>query len=96
MSSRASTPLEIDSITSQASASNSQSSLPNAFGRMMSSSQPASNIVVKDKCPRPTPTYNDKYNPEELPPDDLPENYSPYVRGESLYDDRPVVARLPE
>jgi hypothetical protein len=96
MSSRTSTPLELDSITSQASASNSQTSLPNAFGRMMSSSQPALHIVVKDKCNRPEPTYNHNYDPDKVPRDDLPGGYSPYIFGEPLYDDRPVVmSRLP-
>jgi hypothetical protein len=96
MSSRTSTPLEIDSTTSQASRNNLQGPLPNAFGRMMSSSQPAQAIVVKDKCDRPTPTYNHNYNPNEPPRDDLPKGYSPYVYGEPLYDDRPaIISRLP-
>jgi hypothetical protein len=90
MSSHTSIPLELDSNASQASASNSQTTLPNVFGRMMSSSQPAAHIAIKDKCPRPTPNYNDNYNPDLLR-DNLPGGYSPYVRGEPLYDDRPVI-----
>ena len=59
-------PLELNFNASQASASNSQASLPNVFGRIISSSQQAAYIAIKDKCPRPTPTYNNNYNPELL------------------------------
>src|SRR6266498_5505949 len=76
--------------------SESQSSLPNTFGRMIGSGQPAEPKVVKDRYNRPPPTYNYNYNPEEPARDNLPKGYSPYVCGEPLYDDRLViVARLP-
>jgi hypothetical protein len=69
-------PLELNSNASQASASNSQTSLPNVFGRIISSSQQAAYIAIKDKCP--TPIYNNNYNPELLR-DNLPGGYSPYI-----------------
>jgi hypothetical protein len=96
MSSCGLTPLEIDSITSLLPTIDSQSSLPNVFGCMMQSNRLSLPTVVKDKCPRPEPTYNNNYNPNEPPRDDRPKDYSPYVQGEPLYDDRPVViANLP-
>jgi hypothetical protein len=83
-------PLELDSNASQAFASNSQTTLPNVFGRMISNSQPAAYIAIKDKCLRPTSTYNNNYNPDILR-DNLPGGYSSYVREELLYNDRPVI-----
>jgi hypothetical protein len=83
-------PLELDSNASQAFASNSQTFLPNVFGRIISSSQPAAYIAIKDKCPRLTPTYNNNYNPELLR-DNLLGDYSPYVREGLLYDNRRVI-----
>ncbi len=96
MSSCAFTPLSNVPESSQASASNSQTDTTDVFARMMGGSRPILNIVVKDKCPRLIPQYNDNYNPEEPPRADLPRNYSPYVRGEPLHDNRNVVvAHLP-
>jgi len=99
MSSGASTHLSNVSESSQASASNFQSDATDAFARIMGGSRTIPNIVnivMKDKCPRPIPQYNDNYNPEEPPRPDLPSNYSPYVRGEPLHDNRNVVvAHLP-
>lgn len=96
MSSRASTPLEIDASTFQASANSSRSTLPSAFGRMMQPGRPAAAVIVHDQCKRPEPIYNDKYNPYTLTLGDIDEAYSPYVYGEPLYDDRAViVANLP-
>src|ERR1700733_7790412 len=100
MPSRQSTPLELDSTASQASAAPSGSSLPNAFGRMMTSReaiQATQNSLRRDRCKRPTPIYNSNYNPFESPSGDVPPAYSPYVFGEPLFDDREVViARLPK
>jgi hypothetical protein len=53
-------------------------------------------LIRRDTCKRPEPIYNANYNPYEKPPKDQPGGYSPYVYGEPLWDDRPViVARLP-
>jgi hypothetical protein len=66
------------------------------LGSLSDSSRPIIATVVKDKCPRPTPTYNNNYDPDEVPCDNLHKGYSPYVKGEPLYNDRPVVRdRLP-
>ena len=75
---------------------NSQSNPPNAFSVLIGGSRPVALTVVKDKCPRLEPIYNLNYNLDELPRSDLPKDYSLYVRGEPLYNDRPViVANLP-
>jgi hypothetical protein len=45
---------------------------------------------------RPTPQYNHNYDIYKKPSNDIRCDYSPYVYGEPLYDDRPIiVARLP-
>ncbi len=52
--------------------------------------------IKRDRCARPTPTYNHNYNPYKKPSVGLRRDYSPYVYREPLYDDRPItVARLP-
>src|ERR1700733_7031462 len=90
MSSRDSTPFDIGSIGSQASAAALVSTLPSAFGRMMHTNRATAAPPKQDLCRRPTPTYNDNYNPYQVPSKDPDENYSPYVWGEPLYDDRLV------
>jgi hypothetical protein len=96
MSSRAFTPLELDANTSEASANSSRSTLPSVFGRMMQPSRPTAAVIAHDRCKRPEPIYNDKYNPYTLILGDIDETYSLYVYGEPLYDDRAViVANLP-
>jgi hypothetical protein len=97
MSSRYSTPLENDTIASQASTTASGSTIPNAFSRLMTAAPVVQSTAKRDLCTRPTPTYNQYYNPFQVPADDLYSGYSPYVYGEPLYDDRAiVVARLPK
>jgi hypothetical protein len=54
-------------------------------------------LCHKDTCERPMPLYNDKYNPFEPARDDLPSDYSPYVNGEPLFNDKAViVTNLPK
>ena len=84
MSSYGPTPPEIDSITLLQPTIDLQSSLPNAFGRMMHSSRLSVPTMVKDKCPRLEPTYNNNYDPNESPRNDQPKDYSLYVQGEPL------------
>ena len=92
MASCHSTPLENDTMASQASGS----TLPNVFSRMMAPAPVVQSTAKRDRCTRPTLTYNHNYNPYEKPSVDLRRDYSPYVYGEPLYDDRPItVARLP-
>jgi hypothetical protein len=96
MPSRHSTPLENDTMASQASSITSGSTLPNAFSRMMGPAPVIQSAAKRDSCARPTPQYNHNYNPYKKPSNDLQCDYSPYVYGEPLYDDRPIiVARLP-
>jgi hypothetical protein len=99
MGSRQNTPIDLtfEASSSRAiSAVPSESSLPNAFGRMMAGKPKVQEVIRRDRCTRLEPTYNVNYNPFEKPPKDLPRGYSPYVFGEPLWDDRPVVvARLP-
>jgi hypothetical protein len=79
MSSQASTPLELDSTTSQTSAVASGSTLPSVFSHMMQNSGPTALLPVRDRCFRPTPQYNDKYNLYEPLAVDREETYSSYV-----------------
>ncbi len=96
MASCHSAPLENDTTASQASTTASRSTLPNAFSRMMAPAPVVQSTAKRDRCARPTPTYNHNYNPYEKPSVDLCRDYSPYVYGEPLYDDRAItVARLP-
>jgi hypothetical protein len=96
MSSRAPSPLEVDSMAYQASASTSGTPLPNAFGLIMALNQSSASTLVRDQCSRPEPVYNNRYNLYKPPSINIDEEYSPYVYGEPLFDDRPViVAYLP-
>ena len=74
------------STRSTSVATTSQSSIPNAFGRMK-----GRDPILRDTCIRPTPQYNTNYNPYAIPRKDLPAGYNPYVFKEPLYDDRPVI-----
>ena len=95
MSSRHSTPLENDTTASQASTNASGSTLPNAFSRMMGPAPTGQSTQKRDRYIRLKPQYNRNYNPFEKPPNDLRPDYSPYVFGEPLYDDRAIIiARL--
>jgi hypothetical protein len=86
MSSRHSTPLENDTTASQASTTASGLTMPNAFSRLMAAAPVVQSTVKRDLCTRPTPVYNQYYNPFQVPVDDLHPDYSPYVYGEPLYD----------
>jgi hypothetical protein len=62
----------------------------------MRPSQLAALAFVRDRCTRPEPTYNDKYNPHTLSPDDIKAGYSPYVSSQSLYNNRAdIIKNLP-
>jgi hypothetical protein len=84
-------PDDSGNILSQSPTENS-----NVFSVLIGSSKLAADTIVKDKCKRLIPTYNHNYNPDKLPPTDLPGGYLLYVFGEPLFDDRAVLlARLP-
>lgn len=91
------TPAEPGSFAPESSMTTSEPALPNAFGLLMQGkASTAKSIQLRDRCKRPTPIYNDNYDPTKTPPEDLPASYSPYIFGEPLFDDRPVItARLP-
>jgi hypothetical protein len=96
MSSRHSTPLENDNTASQVSSITSRSTLPNAFSRMMGPAPVIQSTAKRDRYTRPIPQYNHNYDLYKKPSNDLRRDYSPYIYGEPLYDDRPIiVARLP-
>ncbi len=65
------------------------SSLPSAFDRL-GKSRVGQNVTNRDHCFRPTPIYNDNYNPYKPLNLDKPTDYSLYVFGEPLFDDRPI------
>ena len=65
----------------------------NAFSRLML--RAPVNIVKRDTYTRPTLSYNSNYDPYKLPSETRALGYSPYVFGEPLFNDRPVLrARL--
>ena len=54
-------------------------------------------VILRDRCKRPTPIYNKNYNPHEALRVDILKGYSPYIFKEPLFDDRlVVVAQLPK
>jgi hypothetical protein len=63
MSSRYSTLLKNNTIVSQASTNASRLTLPNAFSRLMGPAPVIQSTVKQDLCARPTPVYNQYYNP---------------------------------
>jgi hypothetical protein len=89
-----------DATTPIPSDTTASSTPANAFTTLMgrgpnSVIQPIQHL--RDRCNRPTPSYNFNYNPNESQRDDLPGGYSPYIRGEPLFDDRAIVlAQLPK
>jgi hypothetical protein len=96
MPSHYSTPLEDNTTASQALSITSGSTLPNAFSRIMGPAPVIQSTAKRDSCVRPTPRYNHNYDLYKKPSDDIRCDYSPYIYGEPLYDDRPIiVARLP-
>jgi hypothetical protein len=96
MSSHADSPTNIsdDPLTSyEPLPAPTTSTLPNAFGRMMGESSATINYLL-DK--QPAMTYNHNYNPHQAPEEGHDPAYSPYVYGERLYDDRPIImTRIP-
>jgi hypothetical protein len=84
------------STRSTSIAMTSQSSIPNAFGHMMQNEK-GHNTLLRDTCLCPIPKYNTNYNPYATPREDLPNDYSPYVFKEPLYDNRAIiVTELPK
>jgi hypothetical protein len=69
--------------------------MPNAFSRLMAVAPVVQSTAKRDLYTRPTPVYNQYYNPFQVLVDDLYPDYSLYVYGEPLYDDYVIiVARL--
>jgi len=83
------------SIRSTSTTRSQSTSIPNAFNRLMGKQNPNPG-ELRDTCLRPTPVYNEDYNPYVVPRKDLPTQYNPYAFKQPLYDDRPgIVAHLP-
>src|SRR6266536_2741342 len=92
MSSRDSTPLELlllDLTASRSIPTPSMSSLPNAF-ELLGRVEPVVAPIQQDRYFRPTPEYNDNYNPYKPPNINKPVDYSPFMPREPLFDDRPI------
>src|SRR6266487_4403976 len=92
MASRHATPLslgQIDLTSTQSKPTPLEASLPSAFDRL-GKSRVGQNVTNRDHCFRPTPIYNDNYNPYKPLNLDKPTDYSLYVFGEPLFDDRPI------
>ncbi|KAG4427744.1 hypothetical protein IFR05_016772 [Cadophora sp. M221] len=78
----------IDDGESRASPAASSTSLVNPFATMMAPQSSKESKMLRDRCFRPTPTYNDNYNPTKPPSELIKAEYSPYDFGEPLFDDR--------
>jgi hypothetical protein len=95
MSFRSSTLLELDAIASQASAATFGPSVPFTFGCIIAPTQATASSFVRDRCQRPKPVYNNKYDLSKPSPNNLTKDYSPYAYEELLYNNRAlVVTRL--
>lgn len=71
----------------------SDSTVTNAFGRMMNAPREPVRLSARDRCQRPPITFNHNYNPNEVPQANADPKYSPYSYGEPLHDDRPFHLR---
>ena len=99
MSSCHETPIDLSEDTRNLLVVASESTPPNAFGRMMGATASTASSPApqqRDRCKRPVPSYNSNYDPYKLPADTLPGGYSPYVNREPLFDNRAIIVnRLP-
>jgi hypothetical protein len=96
MSSQAPYIPEIDSTPTQASSSALVLTRPSVFTSIISSSRPATILVVRDLCHRLTLYYNSKYNLYKLLNEHLDPSYSLYAWGEPLHDNLiPFTLTLP-
>jgi hypothetical protein len=76
-------------------ASTASTVAPNAFGLIMRGKPPIPYPVQRDKCYRPPPTYTDYYDLYKAPLAKRLLDYSLYLPGKPLFDNREViVARL--
>lgn len=97
--SRRTSPILIDGAAFEGSVALAATSTVSIFGRMMvnanvlASLAPVALTSFRDLCQRPTPQYNKLYNPFQPQKLDLPSDYSPYIHGQPLFDDREVDLR---
>ena len=77
--------LDIDDPMLQSAPENST-----VFLRIIGAKPPTTGPIVKDKCKRLKPTYNENYDPAKPPRIGLDPSYSLYVNGEPLFNNRPV------
>ena len=68
----------------------SESSLPDAFGRMIGESVVQS-IAYRDKCKRPLLLYNNNYDPYKPANSNLLVGYTLYAFREPLFNDREAI-----
>ena len=61
------------------------------FSRMIYNSRLSILTIVKDKCPRLEPTYNNNYDLNESPHNDQLKDYLLYIQGEPLYNNKPII-----
>jgi len=91
------TPIDLTSRDPSIGPSESSSNLPKVFNQMIRGAPVNQKKELRDRCRRPEPIYNYNYNPFAPPPEDRRPDYSPYIVGEPLHDDREVIlARLPK
>ncbi|KAH7348972.1 hypothetical protein BKA65DRAFT_501830 [Rhexocercosporidium sp. MPI-PUGE-AT-0058] len=96
--SRSATPINIDNVASRASRALFASTVGatiDPFTRIIGlrHKEPLPpTFVIKDRCIRLIPLYNDNYDPFKPARDNLKLNYSPYSFREPLFNDRPVKA----
>ena len=90
MSSRGSTPRELERIILEGSEEPPALPTKNAFTVLEQPKSIPPPTARRDRYQRPPPAFNDNYNPN-LPPNlSKPIDYSPFVPREPLFNDRPV------
>jgi hypothetical protein len=74
----------------------SNNTLINPFQDMMAPEVVKKRTLIRDRCFRLTPIYNDCYDPDKPPNISNHDDYLPYDFGEPLFDDRKaLITRFP-
>ena len=97
MASRSTISIGDDDLRSKGSIVLTERSLLGVFSRIISHANVVQSSAKRDKYTRLTPKYNENYDLYKPQPSKLSPDYSPYVFGEPLFDDKPVIiTRLPK
>ena len=97
MSSRASTPVDINTRVLENSPAPLNATIISVFGRIMHQQSTLQKSIKRDMCKCPEIIYNYNYNPLVSPNTTQPRGYSPYIFKEPMHNNCSiVVANLPQ